>query len=291
MEGRVFAVAVALASAARIAAPPKEPASSRPATVEHECAACHSNEVSEWEGSLHHRSFTDSDFAASFAKEPASFCRNCHAPEGNEERGVGCRSCHDVTKEHGVGGAVSTRACGGCHEFTFPNRAALMQKTVAEHAASPSKSTSCSSCHRGHRFDVSRNVDLLRSSITMHASRSKEGLVIDLKTNDVGHAMPTGDLFRRLRVVVRAEDAEGTSLGEDEALLERRFDRTTGAPREIADTRVFGEKRVSFSGAWLQRAKHIFIELRYERVAQTDHAERGHRETLFASELLASDSL
>ncbi len=180
---------------------------------------------------------------------------------------------------------MTTRACDGCHEFTFPKREALMQKTVSEHTASPLRDVSCSSCHRGHRFDVSRNVALLRAAITMRVVRSKEGIVVDLRTNGVGHAMPTGDLFRRLRVVVRTND------GEDEVLLERRFDRTTGVPREISDTRVFGEKRIELTGSWLSRAKRIDVELRYERVAQTDHAERGHRESLFATELLASDSL
>jgi len=274
--------------------------STAPVHEEHECAACHSREVDEWQGSLHRRAFTDQDFAASFASEPATFCFRCHAPEAKDRSdvaganvGVGCRSCHEVKVEHASSGSVTTRSCGGCHEFTFPGKPALMQKTVTEHRASSAAETACATCHmanagdghRDHRFDVSRNDALLRSAIVMRASRAADGLEVDLETVGVGHAMPSGDLFCRLRVVVRAE-ADGRSLGEDQALLERRFERTFGAPREIDDTRVMGKRRLRFTGAWLGAAERIDVELRYERVAQTDHHERGTRETIFASTLL-----
>jgi hypothetical protein len=45
-----------------------------------DCGDCHVQETAEWNSSLHHSSFTDKDFQASFAVEPEKFCFDCHAP-------------------------------------------------------------------------------------------------------------------------------------------------------------------------------------------------------------------
>jgi hypothetical protein len=280
------------------------------------CAACHQAETAEWNASLHHAAYTDTDFQASFKAEPLAFCFDCHAPEAKGNRddeqaaaiGVGCASCHSVGEGHGTRPThVATTDCSSCHEFSFPGRKnALMQSTMTEHAKSPLADRSCASCHlpraadghRDHRFNVSRNEALLRSSLDVEISRrTAEGIELTLKTNDVGHAMPTGDLFRRLRIVVFAESRDGRLLGDDEILLGRRFDRAHGVPTETNDDRVFGERRVHIDGAWIANASHISIEVRYDRVGQTmeiGEAHEGHqarREGLFASVVLAQISL
>lgn len=158
---------------------------------------------------------------------------------------------------------------------------------------------SCASCHlprgrdghRDHRFNVTRNLALLRDALQTSARRTPEGLEVSLRTRDVGHAMPTGDLFRRLRVVVVAEDREGQVLGDDEAVLGRRFDRRDGVPKPLADDRVFGQRTIQMVGAWLVTAHRITIDVRYERVAQTYDVKVHGGATARRDQLFASDSL
>ena len=287
-----------------------------------DCARCHPTEASEWDASLHHASFTDADFQRSFGQEPSAFCFDCHAPQAKNREdargaaiGVGCTSCHSASARHGDGtrdamappvATTTTTDCTGCHEFTFPGRSALMQSTVTEHARSPFASTSCASCHlpvaadghRDHRFDVTRNTALLRASIDVQSRRTDKGVEILLATRHVGHAMPTGDLFRRLRIVVRAEASDGSMLGEEEVVLARRFERTRGLPQEIEDTRLRGdqERRVVLDGPWVALAERVTIEARYERVAQNLEIEdvRGRlqrHDSVFASIVLAEETL
>ena len=278
------------------------------------CATCHAVEASEWDGSLHHGSFTDADFQQSFAIEPTTFCFDCHAPQANHEQGdvagsgggIGCTSCHSVGSRHGDGTktAVTTSTCTGCHEFAFPGRPEPMQATLTEHERSPFSGVACATCHlpraadghRDHRFDITRNPELLRAALDVRSVRSTRGVAIVLSTRNVGHSMPTGDLFRRLRVVVRAEDAGGALLGEEEILLGRRFDERHRM--QIEDTRLrSGEERhLGVEKPWIAEAHRVTVEIRYERVAQTLEREdaQGRKtryDTLFASIVLAETTL
>jgi hypothetical protein len=179
-----------------------------------------------------------------------------------------------------------------------------MQSTVTEHARSTFAAVTCAECHlpreadghRSHRFDVSRNTALLRGAIAMASRRTPSGVAVALTTREVGHAMPTGDLFRRLRLVVRGEAADGRHLGEEEVLFARRFDQRRGLMAGREDTRLFGDTEVRLDRPWLTEATRIGVELRYERVAQTSdvvdvRGEIQRREALFASLLIAEDLL
>ncbi len=64
-----------------------------------------------------------------------------------------------------------------------------------------------------HRFAASRDPQLLRSAAKIVGSRDGDDLVVRFTRNAVGHAFPTGDLFRRLRVVAR--DAEGNVVSAE----------------------------------------------------------------------------
>ena len=85
----------------------------------------------------------------------------------------------------------------------------MMQLTATEHRASTHSTTPCTTCHMpraaghaSHRFAASRDVDFLRPAADIRASRSGNEVLISLSPRDVGHALPTGDIFRRLRVEV-----------------------------------------------------------------------------------------
>jgi hypothetical protein len=258
------------------------------------CADCHVREAAEWNESLHHTAFTDKDFQASFAVEPAQFCYDCHAPKSKvrgdaigEARGIDCESCHLANEKH-----FGTRDCGGCHEFTFPHRNDLMQSTLAEHRASPFAGTKCATCHmastnghRDHRFSVTRNPDYLEAAMTLEATRTSTGGVsVKLTSNHVGHKFPTGDLFRRLRLVVSSGDLA------HEVILERHFEKRISQQHEVSDSRIDQTRTIVFDDEWL--AAPITVELRYERVAETIDmpTTEGHtsrRDILFSSLVLA----
>ncbi|MEZ4439159.1 MAG: multiheme c-type cytochrome [Polyangiaceae bacterium] len=246
------------------------------------CGRCHPVIAAEWEGSLHQRAWDDELFLAAYAVEPIAFCRGCHAPEveAGDERstpsrhlGVGCVTCHVLGAEilgvtargpapeaHAV---VATPAiggdawCGGCHQFDFPEpQAAPMQGTLGEHAASPHRAETCQHCHmpvvdgprgphRDHRFAVQADPERLRAAVVASArQRDERNLVVTLRAEGVGHAMPTGDIFRRLEV--RAFAAEDNTARP--VVLARRF-QPAPAPHGGMQRLQVGDDRLPASGA------------------------------------------
>jgi hypothetical protein len=252
-RGAVF-LAVAIASwigstsmdheAAQATPPPRVSSSA-------ECASCHAEIVKDWSLSLHRASFTDVSFQHGYAVEKDAFCKNCHAPDATRvEDGVACKSCHGTAPHDDKGRKHAQASCAssGCHEFAFEGatlparRSELMQLTVSEHRESGAGATSCVTCHMrngSHRFDVSRNATLLRESLAMSVSVEKNvaRVRVTLEARDVGHAFPTGDMFRRL--LVRVES------GSSKTTFERRLTRTfgptpTSAKKQMTDdTRLF----------------------------------------------------
>ena len=215
-----------------------------------ECERCHTAVAEEWRGSLHQQAWTDPVFLGAYAIEPLPFCRGCHAPMADISNsndparflGVGCVTCHlegehilgvrDLEARAGghavVGSAqfASASACESCHQFEFPiPQDASMQDTAREHEQSPQRDSSCQDCHmaspgqdptrRSHRFQVHGDPARLRSSLEVSARlTSPRSLEVSLRTSAfVGHAVPTGDMFRRLEVQARA-------LGESKESLE-----------------------------------------------------------------------
>jgi hypothetical protein len=195
--------------------------------------------------------------------------------------GVGCVTCHLVGDEllaapsatgeassslrpHELRRApafASAAACAACHEFPFPGQGeggALMQLTVQEHAASPAAERSCASCHmpmtadpaapgvshRSHEFAATRSQAQLRAALSIDARRvDPRHVEFVLTAAEVGHAVPTGDLNRRLAITIRVQ---GSARGQAPAVryLARHF-RSARGPQglpmreQIADDRVF----------------------------------------------------
>ena len=159
-------------------------------------------------------------------------------PEPAADLGVGCVTCH-VTNDHVLAAPRSTHgttaphavtrsaefagaaACATCHEFAFPDAALrsapeLMQATVTEHGQSGTRAVACATCHmpsvgdgparhRSHAFPGGHDEHFVKSGLQVRAERSADGRVrLVLTTSGVGHAFPTGDLFRRLEVSAEA---------------------------------------------------------------------------------------
>ena len=215
------------------------------------CAGCHPDIAAEWTRSLHKNAWRDPVFQKAYAVEPVAFCRGCHAPESDpahepEARaqtvGIGCVSCHvdaagihaaraNPSAQHAVvvdASLATPTLCARCHQFDFPAESHQvhpepMQDTVAEHARGDKATTPCQGCHmpvvdgpegrhRSHSFSVIDDPQLLAKAVKIEAARERGGVRITLTADRVGHAFPTGDMFRRLEVRARTVDEHGTTL-------------------------------------------------------------------------------
>jgi hypothetical protein len=274
------------------------------AALEARCPSCHATAAAHWQGSQHASAWSSAAFQTAFATEPLPACEGCHAPESANELEIGCVTCHvepgeariwtageRLEQDHERGCALpiarspafaGPAACAACHEFEFPEphlngRPLLVQSTVAEHAASSASSRSCSSCHmpseRSHAFPGAYDPEMLRRALEIEARRESDAFVLDLRPGIVGHAVPTGDLFRRLEITLFALDANG-----HERVLERRWLGRHIEPRTRADGLVVYEEvvddRVGPSGQTLrfelaatERDRRLRWRIVHQRVA------------------------
>lgn len=219
--------------------------------------------------------------------------------------GVACTSCHAVDGEDGAvlaapapAGRVPAPAphavvrdarfarrdaCAGCHEFAFEDGRPwreLMQSTATEHAASPMRATPCADCHmprgqdgrRSHRFTVSDA--MIKSALRVRATRTGPStLALRLEPLAVGHAMPTGDLFRRLAVEVRLASEGGRVVAR--RYLARHFRPSIAGPlpyRTLARDDRPGARGGAPVDVVLElgdaaKGKAVAWEVRYERVS------------------------
>lgn len=189
-------------------------------------------------------------------------------PEPTASEGVGCVVCHlregrvqgpravdalESDSPHPVDAVpqMATSAfCRTCHEFPMPSWVdgqlflsdAPMQSTWSEWRAWADGQTApareCQGCHMPegrHHFDGAHDRERLAQSIAVDTS---EPGVLVLRLVDVGHALPSGDLFRR--VTVELETAAGwTVLWTGGRSFEVVHD-GEGRPvkHEVADTRL-----------------------------------------------------
>jgi hypothetical protein len=274
------------------------------------CEGCHTAIAAEWRSSLHHASFTDADFQRALVRDPDPFCRGCHGPEKDTKLGVACVTCHvtnaDVLATPASAGSVAaphplTRtptfateaACAQCHEFDF-NDANLravplaMQRTITEHRG---RADACATCHMtkkdghaDHRFAAARDEAFVKSAVTVRVRRSAPDRVeVVLAPAMVGHAFPTGDLFRRVRI----------SAGRETRFLARHFASRQELPgvlvrSEVSDDRVQGGERVVELRVPVE--KKTLVRVVYERAegpsgTTTSNATVAGSIELFAGEL------
>ena len=150
-------------------------------------------------------------------------------PAPTAAEGVGCVACHlrggriqgpravdelESDSPHPVDAVpeMQTSAfCATCHEFPIPVWQddqlhfvdEPMQSTVTEWrdwaADQGPEAPACQGCHMpdgAHRFDGAHHRERLARSIAVH----QDGDALVLALVDVGHALPSGDLFRRITV-------------------------------------------------------------------------------------------
>lgn len=277
--------AAPVTSAVPHVAPQDRPANYDAAAENQRCEACHLEIAAEWRRSLHHQSWDDPVFLRAYAIEPQAFCRACHVPEADptttpaesaRRLGVGCVTCHapagEIVSTNGAMANASrhaTRAdaqfrtaaaCNGCHQFDFPEpQKAPMQGTRDEHRISRFASSSCQTCHmpmvtsadgakhHNHDFRVMGNAAMLQSALSVQAFRgTNDNIHVVLSAAHVGHAVPTGDMFRRLEVRARVLNEE---LEARPVVLARRFAMIPRANGHSGALRVqVGDDRVPSTG-------------------------------------------
>ena len=279
------------------------------------CASCHAAITAEWRSSFHRVAFTDDTFQRSLAlEEPKehAFCTGCHAPAASRDgvgSGVDCLSCHaapHATKPSSVATAAASTTCAKCHEFPFDDgRPELVQKTVTEHAASPFADVSCTQCHmpsrdghKDHRFLSGHAPSELARSLHVVVTRARRGSValdaIDVTIQvDAGHAFPTGDMFRRARLVVFAEAANGRIVGDAERVFGRTWGAMKGGPTagrrsQLTDTRIQGTWREAIG---LDDPPAPIATVRWSLVYERVVAMRGEHVSTASSDELASGEL
>lgn len=125
-----------------------------------------------------------------------------------------------------------------------------------------------------HAFVASRDPDTIRSAAKVSATRSGPTSVrVILSPGDVGHAFPTGDLFRRLTVSAEAIGDDFAVVGHAERHLARHYVEVRSGSAAVrvqkSDDRVGpgGEDRVvDLELGAFSKGAPIRWRVRYERV-------------------------
>lgn len=240
------------------------------------CAKCHAELVEAWRHSMHAHAWDDPVFRLEYDARPHASCRDCHAPPTSapgRATGIDCATCHVrdgeilamQTSEAGIEAHPMRRApelgtpeqCGACHQFTFlddgvhdPNEA--LQNTLVEFQGSDAfaRGQTCQSCHMpggSHALPGIHDPGMLARAVEVEVRARRANALIDvsvtLRGGDIGHAFPTGDVFRR--AILRVSTASGV---EAEMQLQRWLARTTDPDGEDLHVRTVDDTRVPAPG-------------------------------------------
>ena len=205
--------------------------------------------------------------------------------------------------------------CASCHQFNFPSIVApdrdtprglepiifsdlVMQDTFMEWKSStfggggqPGNSgniTSCQNCHllsgspESHLFPGGHNLKRLAKVLSIEAKYvEKNSLLVTVYSMGIGHAFPTGDLFRTLRV--RLKDSRGRL--QHTLVLQKYYEsvpkkdrKIGGAPRVLAKDTVIQPPRAgdyvsgkSFVIPWPAGEKSVRFEMHMDYLHAINH--------------------
>ena len=241
-----------------------------------DCGACHTREQHTWASSRHARASSNPTFRIAFEAGPRAWCLTCHAPrsaQGGREalaEGVSCAACHlrgqtvlsahapsaEARSVHPIEEEPRLRTadfCAGCHQFDAPMRGPLehdnrfvpsgtpMQDTLSEwRASSFAPVTPCQGCHMregSHAFPGGHDAELVRGAVEVEVrAATPTRVLVTVRSRGVGHALPTGDPYRRLRLTLCADAACTRVLGT--TFFQKSLESTPRAYRLAEDTRV-----------------------------------------------------
>ncbi|MDZ4772555.1 MAG: cytochrome c3 family protein [Planctomycetota bacterium] len=241
----------ALALVAVFKPPPAAVASGQFVSSE-QCRECHAQTFTEWQSSWHAQSWTDPDVRVLSNDFANTDCIDCHAPVGVFETGIGkrvlprasrrsegvdCLSCHLLPQDSPDGGVVagtldrddvpckprarrelsSVDHCASCHD---------QHKTVEQWRASnyAASGITCVTCHmpfrngdpnqgRDHTMHGGHSIEVVRSAVTLTATRTPKGVAVTVENVGAGHHFPTDERSRAADIFWRPVDAAGIGVG------------------------------------------------------------------------------
>lgn len=176
------------------------------------CAGCHLDVHRAFASTRHARAHDEPLFLASWQRVGRRpWCTTCHDPT-RTGRGLTCELCHADVAERLQGHetrraeVTSPDVCAHCHQFSAPEPwlAHLpMQDTVGEwrRAVEAGERRSCVSCHFAGVEHGTRGGHGPSAVVVTEA-----GGCFTLSAPEVGHSVPTGDPFHRLRLKVCVDD-------------------------------------------------------------------------------------
>lgn len=267
------------------------------------CLDCHSPETAPHQGP-----------PEGAAAEDGVGCVSCHLEKGTSAVRAGPRARSGVAAPHALARTeafAGSEACASCHEFEFPKSirhpaGSLMQLTITEHRESEHADLSCADCHmkvagkgasrhRRHDFVSSRDPAFMRAALDVRVKRRGEDLVFDLDPVLVGHAYPTGDLFRRLELRVDTLET-GVWATKRRTFLARHFRPTSPGTSHVQepeppepDDRIRGQTSIEIDLGPAANAE-LRWSVRYQRVDDRD-ARHPEKSTLAGEIVLAEGVL
>lgn len=143
--------------------------------------------------------------------------------------------------------------------------------------------------HRDHRFLGGHSPERIARALHVDVVRVRPNAVRVSIRVDAGHDFPTGDMFRRARLVVFAERADGAIVADAERIFGRTWtSRADGARTEAGDTRIRGSwsEEIPFADASAPIAR-VRWSVVYERAVSV----RPPHINLASSDVLASGDL
>jgi hypothetical protein len=228
------------------------------------CASCHVEQARAWAGSRHAVAADNPTFRESFRRSGHAWCLSCHGEP------VGCLSCHGgegtlqsarpsllaraVHPMRPEPALADERLCARCHQFALPvpgeleavGLAALpqhfdalaAQDTVEEwrQSAAARRGVSCAGCHEPHTAPGAHSPELVRGAVSVQARYDGQRAYFTLTAQDAAHAVPTGDPFRRLRLIVCPPERCEVPMAT--ALLQRNLQREAGSWIVVRDGRI-----------------------------------------------------
>ena len=143
-------------------------------------------------------------------------CATCHVREGKviaaQERSL---AGHPIQVDERLSQSIF---CKDCHDFPVIERhngrliisETAMQTTYQEWLlwSQQGNAQQCQDCHMSegkHDWHGANNRELLQASVSIDVHRDGSEVVFTLQSVGVGHHMPTGDLFRHMRIEIKRD--------------------------------------------------------------------------------------
>lgn len=217
-----------------------------------QCTGCHQQEFQDWSKSRHSQAFSNQNFQEGYFREPQERCLNCHTPLqeqvteiktspklGLAHEGVNCVACHvrdgQVQSSKSSGDSYhgyvennflkSPQFCASCHEFnvngstngqvhlTNTNAQSTYREWQNYQAAGGTRT--CQNCHMPDGRHVFQGAHGRQTTpLKVVAKPRGSSTVLELSTQEIGHNFPSGDVFRRVTLEVRASAAQSFTTVE-----------------------------------------------------------------------------